>query len=459
MRLHRVIAIGSLLSLSIACGSSSSDPAPGTTVPTPDGGAEPVVPSTCAAPTGAGTTHSKVEGDETWTAAASPHIVDAAATIEEGKTLTLEPCAVVQLKAGIGLLVKGQLVGLGAADKPIRIERAEAASAWSNIEVRKGGTLRLAYATVEGGGLANGNTLTGVGMLDIRGDQEAAAQPAFLADHVTLKGSETLGVLLREGGGFAAESKSLTITGGKGFPMSIWGRALRTLPSGTYTGNASDEIIVPASGGRDDIQEDTILVDLGVPYRIGGATGRGNLIVQSASGKVPLLTIKEGVTLKFEAAGRLTLDQSSALVGIGALSVEGTAAKPVIFTSAKASPAAGDWTGIVFEGTPDPRTKINYAKIAYAGGESGISSFGCPSPGAPSFANQAAIIFEGGIPAAGAITNTTIENSAGEGIVRGWTGAEVDLLTTNTFTGIARCNVTTPKPVAGACPDPAPCPK
>ena len=443
----------------MACESSSSDRAPGTTVPTPDGGAEPVVPSTCAALTGAGTTHSKVDGDETWTAAASPHIIDAASTIEEGKTLTLEPCAVVQIKAGVGLLVSGQLVGLGAADQPIRIERADSASAWSNIEVRRGGTLRLAYATVEGGGLANGSDPSTIGMLDIRGDQEAAAQPSFLADHLTLKGSESLGVLLREGGGFAAESKSLTITGGKAYPMSIWGRALRTLPSGRYTGNATDEIIVPGNGGRDDIQEDTTLVDLGVPYRIGGPTGRADLIVQSASGKVPLLTIKEGVTLKFDAAGRLTVDQSSSLIGIGALRVEGTAAKPVVFTSAKATPAAGDWTGIVFEGTPDARTKITYAKIAYAGGESGISSFGCPSPGAPSFANQGAIIFEGGMPPAGAVTNTTIENSAGEGIVRGWTGAEVDLLSSNTFTGIARCNVTLPKPASGACPDPAPCPK
>ena len=152
-----------------------------------------MVPSTCAALTGAGTTHSKVDGDETWTAAASPHLVDAASTIEEGTTLTLEPCAVVQIKAGIGLLVKGQLVALGAADKPIRIERADAASAWSTVEVRQGGALRLAHATVEGGGFANGSEPSSVGMLDIRGDQEAAAQPAFLADHVTLKGSESLG--------------------------------------------------------------------------------------------------------------------------------------------------------------------------------------------------------------------------------------------------------------------------
>ncbi len=57
------------------------------------------------------------------------------------------------------------------------------------------------------------------------------------------------------------------------------------------------------------------------------------------------------------------------------------------------------------------------------------------------------------------MTNTTIDSSAGEGIVRGWTGDPVELLATNTFTNIARCNQTFPKPSMGVCPAPAPCPK
>lgn len=462
MRLHRSLAVGCLLSLVIAlplaagCESSS----PSATTSTGDGGPDidANVPSTCTPATGAGTTHSTIDGDETWTAAASPHVVDTSSTIGAGKTLTLEPCAVVQLKAGIGLLVEGKLLAQGAADKPIRIERGDSASAWSSIEARQGASLSLAYVTVEGGGFSNGGRPTQFGMLDIRGNQDVAAQPALLADHVTLKGSESLGIWLREGGGFAPGSKDLTITGGKDFPMLIWGRALRTLPSGTYTGNATDEIIIPGNGGTDDIQEDTTLADHGVPYRVGGPTGGATLVVRNTAGTIPLLTIQAGVTLRFDANGRVDLDSASDLA-IGALRVEGTADKPVIFTSAKAAPAAGDWTGIVFEGLPDPRTKIAYAKISYAGGTSGISSYGCPSPGAPSFANQGAIIFAGGAPPAGAVSNTTIDNSAGEGIVRGWTGAEVDMLATNTFTGIARCNQTLPKPQNGVCPDPAPCPK
>ena len=403
----------------------------------------------------------KVDGDETWTAATSPHTLEVASTVEEGKTLTLEPCAVVKIKGGVGLLVKGKLVAQGAADKPIRIERADAASAWTSIETRPGATLSFAYATVEGGGFSNGGRPTQFGMLDIRGNQDAAPQGVLAADHLTVKGSESLGIWMREGGGFAAGSKNVSITGGKTFPIEIWGRAAGGLPgASTYVGNATDEIIIPGNGGLDDVKEDTTLADHGVPYRIGGPTGGAMLTVAGKAGSVaPLLTIQAGVTLRFDARGRLNLDASGD-TALGALRVEGSAAKPVVFTSAAAAPAAGDWTGLVIEGTPDTRDKITHARIAFAGGGSGVSSFGCPSPGAPSFANEAGIIFAGnGAPSAGVITNTTIENSAGEGIVRGWTGDPVDTLATNTFVGIARCNETFPKPQVGVCPDPAPCPK
>src|SRR5690606_16658306 len=134
-----------------------------------------------------------------------------------------------------------------------------------------------------------------------------------------------------------------------GFPISIWGRAAGTLPTGTYAGNATDEIILPALGGLDDIKEDTTLAALGVPYRVGGPTG-GKILNVAGTGSVPLLTIKAGVTLRFDKDVRLNFDATNN-IAIGALKVEGTAASPVVFASAAATPAAGDWVGIVIEGT------------------------------------------------------------------------------------------------------------
>lgn len=102
---------------------------------------------------------------------------------------------------------------------------------------------------------------------------------------------------------------------------------------------------------------------------------------------------------------------------------------------------------------------IAHAVIRHAAGASQISSFDCPSPVNSGFANEGAILIVGGQPATAFVTDTNIDSSAGDGIVRGWTGELVDLLPTNTFTNVARCNQTYPKPSAGSCPDPAPCPK
>lgn len=460
-------AVGSLLSLMIVAPAFAGCESDNASTPQADAGSgtfdsgpgtDASVPSTCPPVTGPGTTHAQTPTvDETWSAAASPHVIETNLSIPAGRTITVEPCAVVRLKGAVGMLIEGKLLALGAADKPIRFERGDAAVAWRSIETRTGSELRLAHVTVDGGGDSGGGQLTQFGALDIRGNQDLAPQPIFFADHVTVKGSQSLGIQVREGGAFAPGSQDLSITGGATFPISIWGRSAGTLPSGTYTGNAVDEIILPVKGGTDDIKEDTTFAARGVPYRIGGPTGGKSLTV-AGNGSIPLLTIEPGVTLRFDKEVRLELD-SSAGAALGALRAEGTADKPIVFTSAAATPAAGDWVGIVIEGTPDARDKIAYAKISFAGGASQISSYDCPSPLNAGFSNEAAIVIAGGQPATAFVTNTTIDSSAGDGIVRGWTGTPVELLATNTFTSITRCNQTFPKPQVGACPVPAPCPK
>ncbi len=428
--------LGAALVFLVACGDPDPDP-----------------PPSCEAPTGAGTEHGATPAsDETWTAAASPHIVTANLALPAGRTLTLEPCAVVQIRGAIGLLVEGKLLAEGTSDRPIRIQGVAGMNPWTTIEARRGAELRFAHVTIEGGGNASGGRIAEYGMLDIRGDQEAPTQPILYADHLTLTGSRSLGILVREGGGFAPGSTDLTITGSASHPISIWGRAAGTLPTGTYTGNAVDEILLPALGGRDEIKENTTFQALGVPYRIGGP------LLRVLGTPAAVLTIDAGVTLRFADLARLHVDGTTAGSG-GALVVAGTAAAPVTFTSTATAPIAGSWVGLVFTGMIDPRNQITHARISYAGGPSQISSFDCQSPLNTGFGNEGGVVIAGTQPASGFVTNTTIDNSAGDGIVRGWTGTPVDFLPTNTFTAVTRCNQTFPKPSGGACPVPAPCPK
>jgi hypothetical protein len=399
--------------------------------------------------TGEGTKHTALAADETWSAATSPHIIETQLAIPKGVTLTLEPCAVVRLAPAGGILVEGKLLGAGLADKKITVERLDASKPWTKIEVRSG-EMRLAHAVVRGGGDPSSSDPSTEAMVDVRGDQEQPTQPLVHVESVTLRDSKSLGLLVREGGGFAAGSKELTVTGSASYPIRTWGRAAGTLPRGTYSANAIDEVAINASGGRDDVQEDTTLPNLGVPYRIAGPS----FIVRSATA-VSLLTIEKGTTLRFSKSSRMIVDATTTdAAATGALVADG-----VTFTSAVATPQAGDWVGIMFRGILDARNKIANSKISYAGADSQASSYGCPSEMATSFGNDAAVLILGHRPSGAFVTSTTIEKSLGDGIVRGWTGDEVDFLATNTFTDVARCFQTFPKPASAVCPDTTPCPR
>lgn len=424
---------------SAASGGTSSEPDP---EPKPS----------CAPLTGSGTEHgAALAQDEVWTAEGSPYLLPSGLTVREGQSLRIEPCAVVRIGDRAGILVQGELHAEGTEEGPIVFERLEE-TAWGSIETRTGGELRLNHTTVRGGGNANGGRLVQFGMLDIRGE------PNLFVDHVQLEDSEALGIYMREGGAFLPGSRELSITGGASFPALLWSNVAGTLPSGRYTGNAVDEIFLPALLSRDAIQEDMTISDHGVPYRVGGETGGSGIRVSSSGGTAALLTIEPGVTLRFSQGTRLELDGSGSSA-LGALHAEGTSDHPIILTSAEESPAPGDWVGLTIGGRSDDRNSLSHVKISYAGGPSGISSYGCPSAKSQTFSNEASVIIYGAEPSRAFIKNSVIENSAGDGIVRGWEGEPLDFLESNSFSNITRCFATYPKPTNEVCPNPAPCPE
>ena len=127
----------------------------------------------------------------------------------------------------------------------------------------------------------------------------------------------------------------------------------------------------------------------------------------------PVLTISPGTQIQFIAqpVGALTLALQVGVEEPGALVADGTSAAPIVFTSASASPHAGDWGGIVI-GPQSGGTTINNARIEYAGG-----------PGANDIQDQAALTLEGGDLLGGSqsptplLSNLTVSNSAGHGLV------------------------------------------
>jgi hypothetical protein len=222
-----------------------------------------------------------------------------------------------------------------------------------------------------------------------------------------------------------------------GYPIYILPPSINTLPPGTYTGNATDEILVDELSGA--FAFDETFRNLGVPYRMRyGYSQRPTLSV--AQGGLITLTIEAGVTMKLlKAAGNIpsfNLGSSSgdlpSQINPVRLVANGTAALPIVFTSAAAVPAAGDWAGIEYHGGPATGNVVNFVRVEYAGGDSGTSGFGCGPTD-----NDAGLIIRNWIPGNDFVQNSTFSNSAGGGIVLGWTSdTPRDFKTGNTFSAI-----------------------
>jgi hypothetical protein len=420
--------------------------------------------SECTPSTGPGTVHQSVNADETWTAAGSPHTLASDSTIYA--TLTIEPCAELLLAPGRTITVRGNgtIVARGTPTKRIHIGAQTPGQPFTRIR-SLGNPLHFAYVDIDGGGDPANTSPYLTGTIDVQGsDSSMPTQPLLEVDHVSIQGSGSNGVALYDGAGFAPGSAELTIGGSAQYPIGMWSRAVDGVPTGHYTGNAHDEIMLYGQGLAESIYENATLHERGVPYLVGHPAAAGTLYVGGASGAtgVTTLTIEPGVSVRFKKGGVMYVEVFSGTgPALSALIAAGTTAKPIVFTSDEAAPAAGDWLGIWFGGIPSVTDTLAFARVEYAGGASTSGSASCPLPGMPAPNPDAAIrIF--GVPAGQFVTNTTIVASAAHGIDRGYVSdVKQDFLATNTFSGIALCDQTYPGGMSVSCPAPVdvPCPK
>jgi hypothetical protein len=414
------------------------------------------VVNTCPTPSGPGTTHNgdDVTANTTWTAAGSPHHITYSVRVREAATLSLEPCAVVTIDEGYGFGVDGRLEALGTAEHPITITAADPAKPWGFLEVW-GGYADLQYANLSKGGAPGPNSYA---MLDVWGKTDARVEHARLR-HVTLTDAVEYGLTLERQGMLSADSTDVTISGAKKFPVQVRGSALvGSLPPGKYTGNGTDEVLVIANGF---MLEDTTWHDRGVPYRVGDENGNGtDFRIGDYAGAVVTWTVEAGVKLK-AASGVRYYFQGATTGTTSAFIAHGTADKPIVFTSAKATPAPGDYRGLVFEKETHSTTAMDHLEVRFAGGASQANGFHCESgsAGEVGVSEDAAVAFYG-TPAAGVLTSSLFADSAANAVDLAYTGDGVDFLASNTFTNIGKCKVTMPRPPPGGrCPNPVPvCP-
>jgi hypothetical protein len=457
----------------LGCEESSSGggfDTPETGVFNPDGGGgdssnvDSSAANECVPPTKGPTLHtggstSDPEND-VWTADTSPHILQYDTTIY--KNVTVEPCAEVLIADNKSLTVRGKLVAEGTATKRIHIGAQDKTKPFRTISTVGSPlpTIRLAYATLDGGGKPGNSPVYAFGLLDLQADILKPTHETLFVDHVDIDGSLSNGINLRDNAGFAAGSNTLVIKGSAGHPLGIFARSVSGIPTGTYTGNAKDQILLPVTSNNETINENATLHDRGVPYLVGHATSAGDLRVDTAGGQPPVtLTIEPGVTMRFKKNGIFHIAvASSANPARGSLVAVGTAAKPIVFTSDEAAPAAGDWIGLRFGEIPTATNKLDFVRVEYAGRVSTSGSGSC-NDGNADLMNDGAIRITGAPPSQ-FITNTTIVGSTTNGIDRGWRSdnAIIDFVPTNTFTNVMFCKETYPPTAANVCPVTVPCP-
>ena len=403
----------------------------------------------CATPTGAGTMHASVTAAETWTAAASPHIIPF--DINVSAALTIEPCAVVKIavKGTVTVRTGGSFTAAGAPGLPVTIDSVVSGMPFSQIR-SLGGAISLTHTIVRGGGDPLNTNVAYAAAIHLQ-------TGTLHVDDLEIADSKSQGIYIDGPTGFDATSKNLVVHGSAGFPVHTYARVIGSIPTGTYTGNARDAIGIAGSGGS--VSSDQTLHDRGVPYHVGSGMDGGRMDIDSmVAGVVAVLTVEPGVTMQFPPGGTFNVGLGAGPAAAkGALIAIGTAQKKITFTSDQgAASAAGDWLGLGFGGAVDGRSVMTKTVVRFAGGAQVSGSNSCPYPGRIG-TNYAAIrIF--GVPTTQFITNTEIPESARDGIDRGWRDdLQPDFLATNTIT-VTGCKETTPAMANNGCPATPPCP-
>ena len=405
-----------------------------------------------------GTVHNnEVTRDETWTLAGSPHRLPDGVSVQDGAMLIVEPCAVVLVGHGNGLVVKsgGGLLAVGDAAHPIRFgsdNPQPQAGDWQGLwfEERIRTTSRLAHVLVEHGGIE----------WDGRASCLAVAAEGLHIDHLTARACRGYGLSLTRGGSFAADSSDVTVTnvvaGGAALTGSVWleyAPAAGSLPTGSYTGNALDEVyIANASAGSDvaTIRRSMTWRNLGVPYHVAD-----NADVRVDGPAAPVLTVAPGVTIRFGRASGISVgyDAEGALVMDGASDATRITLRP-----AGTDESPGQWHGVYF----GPRYNRTASKVRFVTIRSAGENWNGQLCDWEGTASDNAFLMLEAAPNAGTFEHITFAGGAPDAtaVGRKWNGAAVDFaapLLGNDFAAFGTgCGQSPVADANGACPDPAP---
>jgi hypothetical protein len=291
----------------------------------------------------------------TLTKACSPYDITDSISVDGNATLTIEAGVTLKFENGVGLGVgystNGKLVAVGTAQDPITFTSAAptpAAGDWAKVSLwsnTMGGT-QIAYARLDYcGSDADGCIVTANNVKPGR----------VTLDHLTIAhvGAGSDGILEND----AASNIPITNSSFSNIPTAPTQQYAISVQAPSFVGIGSTNTFnggarIELAGGT--ITATTAWVNPGAPIAV-----TSGVSIEGAGS--PILTIGSGMTFMFDVGTSVSVGYSTG----GQLVVAGTAAQHVVFTSLAATPAPGDWEGVMIWASG--KAQISYADVSYGG--------------------------------------------------------------------------------------------
>jgi hypothetical protein len=424
--------------------------------------------SSCGTANGTVVTHSTdVTADETWAGNGTTHSVTASITVRAPATLTIAPCAIVSLAAGVGINVSGdtagnrpaRLLAAGTDDATgfVSFVPAVAAQPWGFLQ----GYNQQSFIELHHTGLVSAGAVgnfSHYAAIHVSGPGNYVLPvPVLTVDHVVVQNPVGSGVVLDSNAAFTPQSTILGVDGATDYPIVMNMMALGSVPLYQGQNNTHDDLLV--NGATADVYGDLTITNH-IPVRIASGEVNVNPAHVNSALTMVTLTVQAGAEIRF---AKPVPNQSGARVSFGStgggaqntigqlIAIGDTA--PILFTSGEATKAPGDWVGLVLSTAGN--SQLTNVTIEYAGATSGIVSANCRPTGDP---DNAALIIgsDGYVPAAGLLLGCTLAHSAGFGIDAIWATPtdykSLDLSGGNTFTDNAFCAQSYNGVTATSCP-------
>ncbi|HOW50486.1 MAG TPA: hypothetical protein PLV42_00420 [bacterium] len=280
------------------------------------------------------------DGEELTAAAAwtGSHLIKG--TLYVKAALTLDECTKVIMEENAKIVIQdgGSMVVSGTADHIVTFASAKAAPAagdWAGIEIYETASSGNSFqytAFSHGGG-------DDYGVIWVAGEASVAIDNCLFTD------IQKYGIMFENG----AEIESFTgnqFAGVDAYPIWVGANAVAKL-SPIVTNDVTDRVLIRA----EDVVDAGTWKNLSIGY------------------EVDYLYINQPITLEAGTAFYLNQNSHFTLRDGGSLIAVGTELAPIVFTSAKAAPGAGDWKGILIYETASNDSAFENVMFQYGGGD------------------------------------------------------------------------------------------